>query len=412
MGKKILLIGYNYSPEPTGIGKYSGEMIVWLAKRGYECVVITSYPYYPFWKVQEPYYKDRYKYQTEVNNFESGGSIVVCRCPMYIPAKPSGLKRIFLDLSFLITAFFKVIQLCFSREISTVIAVAPSFQFGLLGVLYKKFKNSKFIYHIHDMQIEAARDLNIIKQPGLIKFLLKIEKYIFDKADVITTISEQMLIKIQDKAEKKVALFPNWVDTSTFFPINNKELLKSKFDISAKDRIVLYSGGIGEKQGLEAILYAAKELADYPNLKFLICGSGPYKESLLALATSMNLTNVSFLPLQSTEKFNEFLNIADLHLVIQKSNASDLMMPSKLTTIMAVGGLALITANTGSGLYALVQRHGIGLLAEAENQVALNECIKKALDNDNNDIRLNARKYAEKYLFIDKIMIEFEKNLN
>ena len=55
MSKRVLLIGGNFSPELTGIGKYNGEMIDMLASQGYDCTVITSYPYYPHWKVQEPY---------------------------------------------------------------------------------------------------------------------------------------------------------------------------------------------------------------------------------------------------------------------------------------------------------------------------------------------------------------------
>lgn len=48
---KILLYGINYSPELTGIGKYSGEMARWLAEQGHEVRVVTAPPYYPDWKV-------------------------------------------------------------------------------------------------------------------------------------------------------------------------------------------------------------------------------------------------------------------------------------------------------------------------------------------------------------------------
>ncbi|STL73572.1 putative glycosyl transferase [Escherichia coli] len=33
---KILVYGINYSPELTGIGKYTGEMVEWLAAQGHE----------------------------------------------------------------------------------------------------------------------------------------------------------------------------------------------------------------------------------------------------------------------------------------------------------------------------------------------------------------------------------------
>ena len=103
--------------------------------------------------------------------------------------------------------------------------------------------------------------------------------------------------------------------------------------------------------------------------------------------------------------------MADIHLVIQKSDASDLVMPSKLTTILAVGGLALITANENSSLYSLVHEQGIGLLVRAEDQDALNEGILKAIAHDNRTITNNARLYTEANLSIDNVMEAFTKNV-
>ena len=48
---KILVYGINYSPELTGIGKYTGEMVEWLVAQGHEVRVITAPPYYPQWQV-------------------------------------------------------------------------------------------------------------------------------------------------------------------------------------------------------------------------------------------------------------------------------------------------------------------------------------------------------------------------
>jgi len=410
MKKRILLIGYNFYPEPTGIGKYTGEMIQWFVKQGYDCTVITSYPYYPFWKVQEPYYKKRYWYSTEKEfDIQTNGKLKIFRCPQYVPSKPSGLKRMLLDLSFFISATFPLLGLMRGKKFDYVITVAPSFQVGLLGVFYKKIRKAKLLYHIQDMQIEAARDLNMIKSKRTIQALFKMEKYIFNHSDIISSISEGMVNKIKDKAGKDIYLFPNWTDTRLFYPIEGRSELKKEFGYQPSDKIVLYSGSVGEKQGLESILHAANELRQLEKLKFIICGSGPYKNVLQMLAKSLNLENVNFLPIQPFEKFNQFLNLADVHLIIQKSSASDLVMPSKLTTILAVGGLALITANEGSGLYFLVKEHNIGLLIEAENQTALNEGILRAVNEDFSRINKNACQYAENYLSIDNIMHNFEE---
>ncbi len=407
--KRVLLIGYNYAPEPTGIGKYSGEMMAWLAQHGYDCTVVTTYPYYPHWAVQAPYRKHRFWYRKETERSASGAEIAVYRCPVYVPAAPTGLKRILLDCSFLFSAFFKVVQLLPGRKFDYVVAVAPSFQFGLLGVLYKKIRGGRLAYHIQDLQIEAARDLRMIKSKKAINLLFGLEQYIFNRSDLVTSVGEGMVAKIRQKTPRPVALFPNWTDVSLFYPIADRARLKEAFGFRPTDRIALYSGAIGEKQGLEAILHAAVAFRAQPDVKFVICGSGPYKEKLQALAAALNVPNVVFLPLQPFEKFNDFLNLADVHLVIQKANAGDLVMPSKLTTVLAVGGVALITSNPGSGMHALVRQHGMGILVEAENQAALNAGLADAFGHDHAATARNARRYAEEHLSIDGVMTAFER---
>ena len=381
MKKRLLLISYNFYPEPTGIGKYNGEMISWFVSKGYDCTVITSYPYYPHWKVQEPYFKKRFWYTVEESvDAKSGGSLRIYRCPQYVPAKPSGVKRILLDLTFFLSAALPLLRLLFSKKFDYVLTIAPSFQIGLLGVLFRKFQRSKFLYHIQDLQIEAAQDLKMIKSHKVINLLFKIENYILNRSDVVSTISPGMVKKVKSKTKKDVLLFPNWTDTNSFYPIKNKTNLKKEFSYLPSDKIVLYSGAIGEKQGLDSILHIADQLTKCSRFEVYHLWFGPYKKELQNFADQLKLQNVNFMPLQDHSKFNDFLNLADVHLVIQKASASDLVMPSKLTTILAVGGLAIITANPGSGLYSLVKEHNIGVLAEAENTDSLKECILKVIN--------------------------------
>ncbi|MCP2045719.1 WcaI family glycosyltransferase [Pontibacter sp. HSC-36F09] len=410
MKKSILLIGYNYSPEPTGIGRYSGEQIQWLAQNGYNCTVLASYPYYPYWKVQEPYSKNSFWYKKEVECFASGGKITVHRCPMFIPQKPSGATRILLDFTFFVSALLRLLLLLPEKRFDFVITILPSVSLGLLGIIYKKIRGAKLICHVHDLQIEAARDLKMIKYEKVIQALFKLEKYIFDECDTITCVGEGMANKVKIKAAKDVCLFFNTTDLNEYYPLTNREQLKKLYGYQATDKIILYSGAIGEKQGIEAILYAAEANAGNKDLKFVICGSGPYKERLQDIADEMNLQNLDFLPLQPLDKLNQFLNMADIHLIIQKANAGDLVMPSKLNTVLAIGGLAVVTANKGSGMHTLIERHNMGVLVEAENQQALNEGIQRAIAEDASEFASNARHYAEMHLSIDKIMHNFEES--
>lgn len=411
MQKRVLLIGYNFSPEPTGIGKYNGELIQWLAIRGYDCTVLTTYPYYPFWKVQPPYSKQRFWYKTEKELFDSGGRITIHRCPMYVPSVPTGKRRVVLDISFFISSFFKLISLIFKSKFDHVIAVAPSFNFGLLGFFVKKIRGAKFYYHIQDLQIEAARELGMVKSDRFIKFLFAVENFILEKADNVSSISPAMIEKINRKSKKPVYLFPNWVNTDFFKPLTDKDQIKAEYGYLPEDKIVLYSGSIGEKQGLEHIISSGNALKDIGNLHFLICGSGPFVEKLKKLKDELKLENIKFLPLQPLFKFVKILNMADVHLVIQKFITSDLMLPSKLTSIWAVGGVPLVTTLPGSQLYHTIQSYNIGLVINPDDQDSLNQGIKRAIEGNWNDISLNSRRYAVDHLSIDAIMKRFESQI-
>jgi len=83
---RILLHGINYSPELTGIGKYTGDMAIWLTAQGHEVHVVNAPPYYPQWHVAAGYANKWHMEQTD--------GVVVFRCPLWVPAKVSVLKRI------------------------------------------------------------------------------------------------------------------------------------------------------------------------------------------------------------------------------------------------------------------------------------------------------------------------------
>lgn len=391
--KRILLLGINFSPELTGIGKYSGEMIDWLVKNGYDCTVVTSFPYYPNWSVQKPYRGLFYK--KEVNET---GDLKVYRCPLYVPSTPTGKKRILHDISFFLTSLLMMIYLLFKPKSDYVFCVAPPFHLGFLSSFYCFIKGSKMVYHIQDLQIEAARDLGVIKNQSLFGLMLKMEKFILKRTTYVSTISEGMLEKVALKTDKKVLMFPNWVDVEAFHPINKRAELKNQWGFEPDAKIVLYSGSIGEKQGLESLISIADDFQQYPFIQFIICGNGPYRNKLQEFAKNRNLMNISFLPLQPLHIFNEFLNMSDVHLVLQKKNACDLMMPSKLAGILSSGGLALVTAEQGSTLHKIIKANNMGVVINCEDENLLSSTILACCSGDYQARTHNAREYAMREL--------------
>lgn len=402
--KRIIILGINYSPELIGIGKYTTEMVNWMVNNNYICTVVTSYPYYPHWIVQAPY--KNFFYRKEIFN---KGKLTIYRCPIYIPEKPTGFKRIIHDATFFVSAFFVFIKLLFLKKHDYVISIAPPFHIGLLALLYRFIKGGKVIYHVQDLQIDAAKELNMIKSKFLLNTMFSLEKLIVRKADYVSSISDGMINKIKGKTDRDVVYFPNWVDVDNFKPLFNNEELKKNWGFEKSDYVILYSGSLGEKQGLNIIVDLALRMQGNSRAKFVICGTGSYKHKLETEVSNKNLSNVTFLPLQNYAVFNMFLNMADMHLILQKNDASDLVMPSKLSAILSVGGLALVTAMPKTSLYEIIKNYDIGLLAAPEQVDSISNVILENINKNNEDIRKRARQYAKLNLSINCIMPEVFK---
>ena len=403
--KSFLLISTNYFPEPTATGKYNGELIDWLIKKGHDCTVITTYPHYPFWKIQPPY-KGRF-FKKEIFSSANNGKLTVYRCPCYIPSVPSGANRLLMESTFLFSSIFIIARLLFKKKLDYVLAIAPPFHMALPALLYRFFKKAVVIFHIQDLQVDAAQGLGMLKNKSLFNVLYKIERVFLKKSNFVSSISDGMIRKIKFKIDRDVILFPNWVDTNQLHYIADKTLLKNKWGYSTNQFICLYSGGIGEKQGLDTIINAANLLKGNNKFKFVICGSGQYKSVLQQMAKEYNLQNVDFLPLQDKVVFNEFLNMADLHLIIQKSQAGDLALPSKLTSILAVGGITLVTANPQTTLYDLITKNDVGFICKPEDPQSLVDTLLNIYDDNIEGKRLNAISYAKKYIHIDNVINDF-----
>lgn len=403
---RILIYGINYAPELTGIGKYSEEMASWFATQGHDVSVITAMPYYPEWQVH-PQYKGKLWHKEMMNG------VKVYRCPLYVPAKVDSKKRIIHEISFLWSSSFRWFSALFKKKNDLVISICPPFHIGIAPYIYSICKKTTLVTHIQDLQIDAAKDLDMISNKKALGLMFKFERFLFNKSNYVSTLTLGMKERVENKGidKNKIVMLPNWVDIDFIHPLSKEESLRAKFNIPLDDIVILYSGNMGKKQGLEILLDVADQYRSKPNIHFVMVGAGAEKDNLEKQATQKKLSNVHFYPLQPYNQLSALLAIADIHLVLQKKEASDLVMPSKLTGILAAGGAAIVTAPSGTSLFEDVCKHNIGIVCEPESSSALKTSIDKALLSDLSLIRTNARTYAENYLNKDKILTSFIQSI-
>jgi colanic acid biosynthesis glycosyl transferase WcaI len=392
---KLLIHGINFSPELTGTGKYTGEMAAWFAEQGHEVRVITAPPYYPNWSIDK-----NFKNFYSTKKFKN---ISIIRCPLYVPKKPSSFKRILHLMSFSISSFFPTISSIFWRP-DVVIQVAPTLFCSGSSIFLAKFTKAKSIIHIQDFEVDAMFGLSGENRSFVKKIVYFLEKKVIDSYDIISTISKGMINKAISKgiSPKKILFFPNWTEIKKFKDKKKSVTILKSLDIDISKKIVLYSGNIGEKQGLEFVIGVAERLKNNKNLQFLFVGEGTAKKRLQDMSKSLKLRNVKFLPLLPLEMLPHFLACADCHLVIQKKGVGDSVLPSKLTNILAVGGNAVITSSYGTTLSNLCKDYpGIATLKEPESILELQRGIEEALKlSTPNKI---AQGYANK--FLDKSLV-------
>ncbi len=400
---KILVYGINYSPELTGIGKYTGEMVEWMVRQGHEVRVITAPPYYPAWQVQKGWKAWQYRK-------EQAGATVY-RCPLYVPRQPSTLKRLVHLGSFAFSSLFPLLAQR-SWKPDRIIGVVPTL-FCVPGMrLLAAMTGAKTVLHIQDYEVDAMLGLGMAgkRKGGLVARLASaFERSGLLKVDRVSTISRSMMQRACDKgvADERVLFFPNWSEVARFRDVDPAAVASLRHELGLPDerKILLYSGNIGEKQGLESVIEVAARHQDQP-WHFAIVGQGGGKARLEALVAERGLTHVSFHPLQPYEALPALLKLADCHLVIQRRGAADAVLPSKLTNILAVGGNAVITAEPDTELGLLCQRvPGIAECVEPESPAALAAGIARSLALPGHNTV--AREYAERTLEKENVLRQF-----
>ena len=352
---KILFYGLNYAPEPVGIGKYSGELAGWLASQGHQVRVITAPPYFPVWRIAGRYC-NRY-------GLETIDGVRVRRCPLWVPRRPSGLTRLLHLASFALSSLGPLLAQRAWRP-DVVITVAPAFFCAPGALLLGRLCGRRTItwLHIQDFELDAAFELGLLKGRLLRSLAEGWERRTLRSFDRVSSISAAMVQRLGEKGVDRACsvLVPNWVDLEVIRPQIGAARLENPYrrelGISADQLVLMYSGSMNKKQGLDLLVQVIHHLADLPQLVWLLGGEGPTKTELVA--ATAGLPQVRHLPLQPVERLNDWLNAADIHLLPQKAEAADLVLPSKLLGILASGRPVVASSPEGSELAGLTDQAG------------------------------------------------------
>lgn len=349
---RIMILGINYAPEIISIAVYSTGLAEFLAEEGHEVEVVTASPYFPAWRVFDGWRGLHWRSRSPQPRLR------VTHCPLYVPAKPTGALRVLHHLSFALSAFPVALWAALRRPPDLVFVVAPALVAAPVGLLAAWIGGAKSWLHIQDFEVEAAFAMGLLREDTRLGRLAKaFEAWVLRRFDRISSISMPMVAKLGTKGvpADKTCELRNWANLSRVKP-QTESPFRAEFGITTP-YVALYSGNLANKQGIEILPDMARRLVHRTDLTFVVCGDGPMRAKLLASAE--NLGNIRFFPLQPVDRLSDLLALADVHLLPQIAGAADLVLPSKLTNILASGRPVLATADPLTALGAEVNGAGV-----------------------------------------------------
>lgn len=375
----ILIVGLNYAPEPIGIGPYTAGLAESLAAAGHRVTVVAGNPYYPDWKLAAGF-----ENQVSIAN-ESG--VRVIRVPHYIPARPSGARRIAHHLSFARSALRPALAEVRRSRPHCVLTVAPSLLAAPVALAAARKAGAPSWLHIQDFEVEAAVATGLLSAGPLAGLASLVERKIICRFDRVSSISAPMLAKAVEKGADPATTLElrNWAESDGIGGATSGEAIRQELDLPS-GKVALYSGNLALKQGVGLIAEAARLLSHRADIQFVVCGEGSGRSMLEDQAE--DLDNLHMRPLMPRDRLGELLAMADVHLLPQIANAADLVLPSKLTNMLASGRPVVATADTGTALAGEVE--GCGLVTPPGDSTGFAGAVEQLMDADHDRQKMGA----------------------
>lgn len=374
--KRVLIHSIVFSPDGVSTAYLYNDIALGLVDNGFDVVVLTTTPHYNLIElalINQPLSRKLFGLYY-VSNFKG---IQVYHIPL--KKYKSTFKRI---ISFF---YWHVASLLFSlslKRINFILSPSPPISIGFISLLIAKLKGAKSIYNVQEIYPDLLINQGNLNSTNIINFLKKIEKFIYNKSDAVTTIDYVFYSTLLPRFNnsKKLHVIPNFVDTDLYKPLESPYKLPSIFGEDNDKIKILYAGNIGFFQDWGPVLYAAKELIN-ENIEFWIIGEGVQKNNLEKEVYDKNLTNIKIFPYQSRGDIPIINNYVDIHFIAINKQLELEGFPSKVYTIMACAKPLVVVAGEHTSLFIFLNGKNCAELVTSDRNVNFTKSIRKLAKN-------------------------------
>ncbi len=355
----VLLVAMNYAPESSGTAPYTTAWAEHMAER-HRVTVLAGVPHYPEWRVHDGY--GRWRAVTVE------GGVRVVRLRHVVPGRTTPVHRLLHESSFAL----RVLTQRLARP-DVVLAVSPPLFGGAVAAVLARRFSVPFGLVVQDLYSAGVRELGAARG-GAAGAADLVESAVLRRADRVLTIHERFAARLTERlgvAADRVSIVGNWSQVPS--PSRPREVQRAQLGWGS-DLVALHAGNMGAKQGLEAVVEAARRAdADDLPVRYVLLGDGNQRPVLQRLAAGVR--RLEFRPPAGPADYAEILNAADVLLVCEKPGVAEMSLPSKLTSYCAAGRPIVAATGAGGGTAAVVAESGAGVVVPPGDPDAINEAV-------------------------------------
>jgi colanic acid biosynthesis glycosyl transferase WcaI len=367
MELRVLFMTQVFRPEMGALSNRLYPITRHLASRGHEVFVATGMPNYPRGHVFAAYRGKRFMRE------DVDGATVLRTAYLTTPRNVSKVSQLLSYVSFLPAVMHSGFR---AGRVDVVFVTSPPLFPAAPAILLAKLRRARLVVDLRDLWPDELVACGAASEGALsVRLMRALEAWAYRAADLVTCTTAAFVETVRGRGvpQAKSRLLPNGADLEVFRPLPRDNQFANELGLG--DRfVVMYSGLLGIKHGLETILEAAAQVRDDEQIAFVIVGDGPRREALTRKAKELELDNVSFLGERPAEQLPLLLARADVCVTtLLDEPYLEKIIPAKVFEYMAcakpvIGGIA------GEGARVLEESGG-GIVVAPGDAAAMADAI-------------------------------------
>lgn len=397
MKKTFWLINQYSSTPDIGFGGRQYYIAEELAKQGHQVYVITS-SFNHLQRVRPQFENDFY-----IQNISPNFNFIWIKTPIYKEAHSK--KR---TLNWFIFSWKLRNLINEDLEKPDVILYSSPAPFGFFGAKYlSKHFRVPLVFEVRDIWPLTLVEIGgISKKHPFIKFMQWVEDKAYQDSDYVFSNLVNAVEHMKSRGMESSKF--HWIPSGVSIPeVRNSEPLN--LDVISqipKDKFIVgYTGTIGYVNAMHFLIEAARLLKDYEEIHFVLVGKGKEKGSIIKLAESYDLKNITFInaiPKQQVQTMLQYFDICfsgGQPKPIYRFGVAPNKIPEYLYSAKPI-----VRAYTGTG--CLIKESGAGLSIPSGVPSEISKAILKIYNlspKERNAMGVKGREYALEHLDYSKI---------